>query len=73
MQPDAIRCTHTCLVQFNMLVSYTYRSDDAGPSESGDGDGDSKPSRPAEIKTFKFYTVVDLGPIISREDVKMDV
>ncbi|KAJ7643894.1 dynactin p62 family-domain-containing protein, partial [Roridomyces roridus] len=59
-------------VKFNMLVSYTYRSDDPAPSESNDADG--PPSRaavankPPEIKTFAFYTVVDLGPIIPREE-----
>lgn len=59
-------------VKFNMLVSYTYRSDDPLPSEDGAG----TPSRAAvaktpEVKTFTFYTVVDLGPILPREE-KMD-
>lgn len=56
------------VAQFNMLVSYTYRSDDPAPSESNDGDGPS--TKPPEIKTFAFYTVVDLGQIIPREDPK---
>ncbi|KAG2362943.1 dynactin p62 family-domain-containing protein [Suillus spraguei] len=55
-------------VRFNMLVSYTYRSDDPLPSEDGAG----TPSRPIvktpEVKTFTFYTVVDLGPILPREE-----
>lgn len=56
-------------VKFNMLVSYTYRSDDPLPSEDGAG----TPSRAAvaktpEVKTFTFYTVVDLGPILPREE-----
>lgn len=56
-------------VKFNMLVSYTYRSDDPLPSEDGAG----TPSRVAvaktpEVKTFTFYTVVDLGPILPREE-----
>lgn len=56
-------------VKFNMLVSYTYRSDDPLPSEDGVG----TPSRAAvaktpEVKTFTFYTVVDLGPILPREE-----
>ncbi|KAJ3506298.1 hypothetical protein NLJ89_g6944 [Agrocybe chaxingu] len=61
-------------VKFNMLVSYTYRSDDPAPSESNDGDGPSKASasKPPEIKTFAFYTVVDLGQIIPREEPKAD-
>ncbi|EAU86021.1 hypothetical protein CC1G_11693 [Coprinopsis cinerea okayama7 len=61
-------------VKFNMLVSYTYRSDDPMPSESGEGDGDSRHSaKVPEIKTFAFYTVVDLGEIVPREDIKMDI
>jgi dynactin-4 len=57
--------------QFNMLVSYTYRSDDPAPSEGNDGDGPSKTStKPPEVKTFAFYTVVDLGQIIPREGPK---
>lgn len=55
-----------------MLVSYTYRSDDPAPSESNDGEGVSSkiPSKAPEIKTFAFYTVVDLGHIIPREESK---
>nr|GAT49287.1 predicted protein [Mycena chlorophos] len=62
-------------VKFNILVSYTYRADDPAPSESNDGDRDAPGSRAAaaaakapETKTFQFYTVVDLGPIIPREE-----
>ncbi|KAF5382673.1 hypothetical protein D9615_002728 [Tricholomella constricta] len=55
-------------VKFNMLVSYTYRSDDPAPSEGNDG-SPSKSTKPPEIKTFAFYTVVDLGPIIPRDDL----
>jgi dynactin-4 len=63
-------------VKFNMLVSYTYRSDDPAPSESNDAAEGSTPARaaaagagkPPETKTFAFYTVVDLGPIIPREE-----
>ncbi|KAF7364907.1 hypothetical protein MVEN_00361200 [Mycena venus] len=58
-------------VKFNMLVSYTYRSDDPAPSET-DGDGPTSKAaavgKPPETKTFAFYTVVDLGPIIPREE-----
>lgn len=50
-----------------MLVTYTYRSDDSTPSEI---DGDMpKPVKMAEVKTFGFYTVVDLGPIVPREEM----
>ncbi|PPQ92843.1 hypothetical protein CVT25_004331 [Psilocybe cyanescens] len=58
-------------VKFNMLVSYTYHSDDPTPTESNDMDGPSKASsKPTEVKTFAFYTVVDLGQIIPREEPK---
>ncbi|KAF8195469.1 dynactin p62 family-domain-containing protein [Pholiota molesta] len=65
-------------VKFNMLVSYTYRSDDPAPSESNDGDGPSISSSKAtskqpEVKTFAFYTVVDLGHIIPREESRADL
>lgn len=58
-------------VKFNMLVSYTYRSDDPAPSEGNDG-GPTKSTKPPEIKTFAFYTVVDLGLIIPREDLTLE-
>ena len=54
-----------------MMVSYTYRSDDPLPSEDGAG----TPSRTAkvpEVKTFSFYTVVDLGPSVVSKDDKPD-
>jgi dynactin 4 len=55
-----------------MLVTYTYRSDDPAPSESNEGDGPSKtPTKPPEIKTFAFYTVVTLGQIIPREILRV--
>ncbi|KAJ6508382.1 dynactin subunit 4 [Mycena sanguinolenta] len=57
-------------VKFNMLVSYTYRADDPAVSESNDGEGPSAKivAASGETKTFAFYTVVDLGPIIPREE-----
>ena len=51
--------------QFNMLVSYTYRSDDPGPTEGIEA-SPSKSKQP-ETKTFAFYTVVDIGNIIPKE------
>ncbi|KDQ62635.1 hypothetical protein JAAARDRAFT_189929 [Jaapia argillacea MUCL 33604] len=58
-------------VKFNMLVSYTYRSDDPGIDET-----EGTPSRTASkgpvMKTFSFYTVVDLGPIIPKEEPRPD-
>jgi len=54
-----------------MLVTYAYRSDDpVGPEGGG---METHASRAPEIKTFSFYTVVDLGPIIPREDARMDI
>jgi dynactin-4 len=55
-------------MQFNMLVSYTYRSDDP----LGDEDVQVTPSRKEklpEMKTFTFYTVVELGKIHPRGGV----
>ncbi|KAG1748565.1 dynactin p62 family-domain-containing protein [Suillus lakei] len=55
-------------VKFNMLVSYTYRSDDPLPSEDGAGTPSRTVAKTPEVKTFTFYTVVDLGPILPREE-----
>ncbi|KAF5333012.1 hypothetical protein D9758_015186 [Tetrapyrgos nigripes] len=57
-------------VKFNMLVSYTYRSDD--PSPEGNIGSPSK-SKVPETKTFAFYTVVELGTIIPREESRIDI
>ena len=54
-----------CLFKFNMLVSYTYRSDDPAPPE--DDDVPRSPMKGPEVKTFAFYTVVDLGSITPKE------
>ena len=59
--------------QFNMLVSYTYRSDDPEPSEEA---GVGTPSRShgakgPEMKNFSFYTIVDLGFITYREEPRL--
>lgn len=58
-------------VKFNMLVSYTYRSDDPLPSEDSAGTPSRTVAKTPEVKTFTFYTVVDLGPILPREE-KLD-
>lgn len=55
-----------------MLVSYTYRSDDPTPSEGNDASPSKAATKTPEIKTFAFYTVVDLGAIIPREEPKLD-
>ncbi|KAG0703758.1 dynactin p62 family-domain-containing protein [Suillus ampliporus] len=55
-------------VKFNMLVSYTYRSDDPLPSEDGAGTPSRTVAKTPEVKTFTFYTVVDLGSILPREE-----
>ncbi|KAJ7627543.1 dynactin p62 family-domain-containing protein [Mycena polygramma] len=62
-------------VKFNMLVSYTYRADDPTPSESNKAEGTpfkAAAGKAPETKTFAFYTVVDLGPIIPREEPRID-
>ncbi len=57
-----------------MLVSYTYRSDDPEP-----GDESTTPSRShaqnkqPELKTFSFYTVVDLGQIVTRDESRTEI
>ncbi|PSR78179.1 hypothetical protein PHLCEN_2v7511 [Hermanssonia centrifuga] len=61
-------------IKFNMLVSYTYRSDDPEP-----GDESTTPSRShaqnkqPELKTFSFYTVVDLGQIVTRDESRTEM
>ena len=61
-----------------MLVSYTYRSDDAGIDEekadantSSNKISSTKKEQAAvgadNMKTFSFYTVVDLGAIAPKE------
>lgn len=66
-------------VKFNLLVSYTYRADEPGPEEGKDSG--ATPSKLAAVrkeigtaaggtesmKTFSFYTVVDLGNIAPKE------
>ena len=49
--------------KFNMLVKYQYRSD-ASPSKKGAGQ--------TSTKDFEFYTVVDLGPVVPKEERKVD-
>ena len=48
-----------------MLVSYTYRSDDP-LAEDDVRVSPSRKEKVPEMKTFTFYTVVDLGIIIPR-------
>ena len=58
-----------------MLVTYTYRSDDPEPEGETEGLSPSKAhghSKAPEMKTFSFYTVVELGKIIERDESKMD-
>ncbi|TBU41603.1 dynactin p62 [Dichomitus squalens] len=61
-------------VKFNMLVSYTYRSDDPEPSEEVEVGTPSRShgtNKAPEMKNFSFYTVVDLGSIMYREEPKL--
>ncbi|KAG8789846.1 hypothetical protein FRC20_000054 [Serendipita sp. 405] len=69
-------------VKFNMLVSYTYRSDDPTDESKADASIVTTPSKGStpmrkepstgatggeNMKTFSFYTVVDLGSIAPKE------
>lgn len=57
-----------------MLVDFKYRSDDPPVSESGEPhtpSGAAKGDKEA-LKHFNFYTVVDLGQIIPRDERKVD-
>ncbi|KAL0571223.1 hypothetical protein V5O48_010730 [Marasmius crinis-equi] len=61
-------------VKFNMLVSFTYRSDDPGPADSVTASPTkTKGGSGMETKTFAFYTVVDLGVIVPKEEVRHDI
>lgn len=60
-------------VMFNMLVSYTYRSDDPEPEEPGTPSRLQAQNRQPEMKTFSFYTVVNLGTIIVRDTSSVDM
>lgn len=59
-----------------MLVSYTYRSDDPAPSDDGEPGARSSviavPKAAPQMKTFSFYTVVDLGVIIPKEESRVE-
>lgn len=51
------------------MVTHTYQAEDTAAQ---DGETEEKSlktptSRQAELKTFSFYTVIDLGVIIPRE------
>ncbi|OSX59683.1 hypothetical protein POSPLADRAFT_1183348 [Postia placenta MAD-698-R-SB12] len=62
-------------VKFNMLVSYTYRSDDPDGAEenvTGTPSRSHASSKAPELKNFSFYTVVDLGLIVPREESRID-
>lgn len=50
-----------------MLVSYTYRSDEPQEDE-GDPKSSSGAKAVPEMKTFSFYTVVNLGSIVTRDE-----
>ncbi|PCH39894.1 hypothetical protein WOLCODRAFT_136543 [Wolfiporia cocos MD-104 SS10] len=60
--------------KFNMLVSYTYRSDDPEPAddEMATPSRGHASSRAPDMKTFSFYTVVDLGPVVPRDESRVD-
>ncbi|KAH9989716.1 dynactin p62 family-domain-containing protein [Russula compacta] len=53
-------------VKFNMLVSYTYRSDDPLTEDDVRATPSSRKEKVPEMKTFTFYAVVDLGMVVPR-------
>jgi len=58
-------------IKFNMYVTYTYRSDE--PPEEGDTKSTAAVGkREPEMKTFSFYTVVDIGSVIPREETRAE-
>ncbi|KAI0069722.1 hypothetical protein K474DRAFT_1609993 [Panus rudis PR-1116 ss-1] len=60
-------------VKFNMLVTYTYRSDDPEPDNDDVTASPSKShNKQPEMKTFSFYTLVELGNVVRRDENKMD-
>ncbi|TFY77427.1 hypothetical protein EWM64_g6587 [Hericium alpestre] len=59
-------------VKFNMLVSYTYRSDDPLPEDDVRMTPSRSKAQAPEMKTFSFYTVVQLGMIIPREENRLE-
>jgi dynactin 4 len=75
----SLSSVHSLSGQFNIMVTFTYRSDDpsiddqemADPpsSRTPSGAGVATSSK-LGTKTFSFYAVVDLGPIVPREDAK---
>ena len=65
-------CVLNVFAKCNMLVSYTYRSDDPDPAdEPGTPSRTQAQNRQPEMKTFSFYTVVDLGTILHREEPRL--
>jgi len=70
------------VLQFLMMVTFTYRNDTVDDMDIGDegGEGDGSPVRTTnppssslanmnkqpEIRTFSYYVVVDLGKIAQR-------
>lgn len=59
-------------LQFNVLISYTYRSDDPTGDDDDMTGTPSKSSTKPEMKTFSFYAVIDLGMIIGKEAIEVD-
>ena len=70
-----LSCSHAA--QFNMLVSYTYRSEDNEAADETTTPSQSQSRAPSTksqpvMKTFSFYTVLDLGLIVPREEPRSD-
>jgi len=61
------------VVKFNMLITYSYRSDDPEPADESESISTLRTqSKAPEMKTFSFYTLVELGNIVPREEPKGD-
>jgi len=60
-------------VKFNMMVTFTYRSDETVIDDQDMADPPSSRTQAPnklEMRTFSFYALVDLGPIVPREETR---
>jgi dynactin-4 len=57
--------------QFNMMVTFTYHEtsiDDQEVADPPSSRSAAAQKQQPEMKTFSFYTLVDLGPVAPREE-----
>ena len=55
-----------------MMVSYTYRSDEPPADETLGSKARVAVKAMPETKTFTFYTLVDLGTIVPKEESRAE-